>query len=325
MKHTLMWLLVATAILCGAANQARAQAATAALPAIPDLAPLYNPVPIDSVATHRSWAGGRGIYAFFASDTARALLRRAGLSVGEDGLVYIGQTKNSFRQRLTNHLTGTSNLRNSLKSILSHMGSRAARADVSRFMRFHLRVGMLSLDDDAVIDAVEARLIRAKSPPLNTAGVSNGNTRRLKQLRRVLATTSTTPTGAAVSTLAKGTGIGTLVELPVTAAVEYLHVRNGRKTLKDAAVDGARTVGTAAVVGAVAAGALSAAATAGVTISAPVLMPLAVAGGGLYVWVSGDRIWNAVDEGTRTMVEARFAAAATAVGWEDSEATDDLP
>ena len=325
MKHTLMRLLVATAVLCGAANQARAQAATAALPAIPDLAPLYNPVPIDSVATHRSWAGGRGIYAFFASDTAQALLRRAGLSVGEDGLVYIGQTKNSFRQRLTNHLTGTSNLRNSLKSILSHMGSRAARADVSRFMRSHLRVGMLSLDDAAAIDAVEARLIRAKSPPLNTAGVSNGNTKRLKQLRRVLATTSTTPTGAAVSTLAKGTGIGTLVELPVTAAVEYLHVRNGRKTLKDAAVDGARTVGTAAVVGAVAAGALSAAATAGVTISAPVLMPLAVAGGGLYVWVSGDRIWNAVDEGTRTMVEARFAAAATAVGWEDSEATDDLP
>ena len=101
MKHTLMRLLGATAVLCGAANQARAQAATAALPAIPDLAPLYNPVPIDSVATHRSWAGGRGIYAFFASDTARVLLRRAGLSVGEDGLGYIGQTKNSFRQRLT--------------------------------------------------------------------------------------------------------------------------------------------------------------------------------------------------------------------------------
>ena len=102
-------------------------------------------------------------------------------------------------------------------------------------------------------------------------------------------------------------------------------MRNGRKTLKDAAVDGARTVGTAAVVGAVATGALSAAATAGVTISAPVLMPLAVAGGGFYLWVSGDRIWNAVDEGTRTMVEARFVAAATAVGWGYSEATDDLP
>ena len=51
MKHTLMRLLVATAVVCGLANQAWAQAATAALQAIPDLAPLYNPVPIDSVAT----------------------------------------------------------------------------------------------------------------------------------------------------------------------------------------------------------------------------------------------------------------------------------
>ena len=321
MKHTLMRLLVATAVLCGVANQAQAQAAAAALPATPDLTPLYNPVPIDSVATHRSWTGGRGVYAFFASDTAKALLRRAGLRVGDDGLVYIGQTKNSFRQRLSNHLTGTSTLRSSLKSILSHVGSRAARADVSRFMRSHLRVAMLSIDDAAVIDTVEARLIRTTSPPLNTAGVGSANTKRLKQLRKVLATTSTTSTGTAVSTLAKGTGIGVLVELPVTAVVEYLHVRNGRKTPEEAALDGARTVGTAAVVGAVAAGAFSAAVTAGITISAPVVMPVAVVGGGLYVWVSGDRIWNAVHEDTRTAVEARFAAAAAAVGWGgDSEA-----
>ena len=178
---------------------------------------------------------------------------------------------------------------------------------------------MLSLDDATVIDTVEARLIRVTSPPLNTAGVSNANTKRLKQLRKVL--TTTTPTGTTVSTLAKGTGIGVLVELPVTAAVEYLHVRNGRKTPEEAAIDGARTVGTAAVVGAVAAGAFSAA-TAGVTISAPFVMPVAVVGGGLYLWVSGDRIWNAVHEDTRTRVEARFAAAAAAVGWGDSEAAD---
>ena len=325
MKHTLMRLVVAIAVLYSAANQAQAQAATATLQAFPDLTPLYSPVPIDSVATHRSWAGGRGIYAFFASDTAQARLRRAGLSVGHDGLVYIGQTKNSFRQRLTNHFTGTSNLRSSLRSILSHAGSTTARADVSRFMRSHLKVAMLSIDDAAVIDTVEARLIRATSPPLNAAGVSNTNTRRLRQLRKVLATTSGAPVGATVSTLAKGTGIGALVELPVTAAVEYFHVRNGRKTPEEAALDGARTIGTAAVVGAVAAGALSAAATAGVTMSAPVVMPLAVVGGGLYVWVSGDRIWNAVHEDTRTAVEARFAAAAAAVGWRDSAAADDRP
>lgn len=325
MKHTLMRLLVATAVVCGFAHQAWAQAATAALPALPDLTPLYKPVAIDSVAAHRSWASGRGIYAFFASDTAQAVLRRAGLSVGDDGLVYIGQTKNSFRQRLTNHFTGTSNLRSSLRSILSHTGSTAARADVSHFMRSNLRVAMLSLDDAAAIDAVEARLIRTSSPPLNTAGVSNTNTRRLKQLRKILATTSTTSAGTVVSTLAKSTGIGALVELPVTAAVEYLHVRNGRKTPEEAALDGARTVGTAAAVGAVAAGAFSAAATAGIAMSTPVVMPVAVVGGGLYLWVSGDRIWDALHEDTRTAVETRFAAAAAAVGWSDSEAADGRP
>ena len=70
------------------------------------------------------------------------------------------------------------------------------------------RVAMLWIDDATVIDTLEARLIRATSPPLNTAGVSNANTKQLKQLRKVLATTSTTSTGAAISTLAKGTRIG---------------------------------------------------------------------------------------------------------------------
>ena len=115
MKHTLMRLLAAAAVVCGLASQAWAQAATAALPAIPDLAPLS--VPIDSAATHRSWASGRGIYAFFASDRARAVLRSAGLSVGDDGLVYIGQTRNSFSQRLSN-------------SVPYQTGSIRGRADV---------------------------------------------------------------------------------------------------------------------------------------------------------------------------------------------------
>lgn len=100
-------------------------------------------------------------------------------------------------------------------------------------------------------------------------------------------------------------------------------MRNGRKTPEEAALDGARTVGTAAVVGAVAAGAFLAAATAGVTMSAPVLTPLAVVGGGLYVWVSGDRIWDALDEGARTAVKARFAATAAAVEWSNAEAAVD--
>ena len=323
MRHTLIRLLLVTIVVCGVADQARAQAASVASQAMPDLAPLYKLVPIDSAATHPS-SVLRGIYAFFASDTARAFLRRVGLSVGDDGLVYIGQTKDSFRQRLARHFTGTSEtstLRRSLKSILSHAGLKAERADVSRFMRSHLKVALLAIDDAAVIDTVEARLIRAKSPPLNTAGISNANTRKLKQLRKVLGTASTRTT---FSTLAKGTGIVALVELPVTAVVEYLHVRNGRKTPEEAVLDGAGTVGVTAFAGAVMAGAFSAAAaTAGITVSAPVVVPLAVVFGGGYVLVSGERIWDALGEGTRTAVEARFAAVATAVPWGSSEAAAD--
>lgn len=308
MKHTLMRLLAAAAVVCGLASQAWAQAATAALPAIPDLAPLS--VPIDSAATHRSWASGRGIYAFFASDRARAVLRSAGLSVGDDGLVYIGQTRNSFSQRLSSHFNGTSNLGTSLRSVLGHVGWKAT--PVSRFIRSHFRVAMVPLDG-ADVAAVEANLIRTKTPPLNLAGVSNANSTRLEHLRRSLATRPITSTSI-LSTVAKGAALGVLVELPVTAAVEYLHVRNGSKTLEQAALDGARTVGTAAVVGAVAAAAFSAAAAAGVPMSAPVLLPVAVVGGGFYVWVSADRIWDALDEDTRAAVEARFAAAAGELG-----------
>ena len=61
MKHTPLRVLAATALVCGLASQAWAQAATAALPAIPDLAPLS--VPVDSAATHHSWASGRGVAA----------------------------------------------------------------------------------------------------------------------------------------------------------------------------------------------------------------------------------------------------------------------
>ena len=180
MKHTLMRLLAAIAVVCGLSTHAWAQAATAALPQIPHLALLS--VPIDSVAAHPRWPG-RGIYAFFASPAARERIRAAGLSVGDDGLVYIGKTNGSFRERLSHHRTGASNLGRSLRSVLSYCASRwhctAARPDdVSRFIRSHFRVAMLSLDDAAVIDASEARLIRTNSPPfimlIGYARVSTG-------------------------------------------------------------------------------------------------------------------------------------------------------
>ena len=312
--HALTRLLAATAVVCGVATQVWAQAAAPATPQVPHLA--LSAVPVDSVTAHPTWPG-RGVYAFFASPAARERLRAAGLSVADDGLVYVGRTLNSFRERLSHHITGTSNLGRSLRSVLSYCASGwrcpvATPTDVSRFMRAHFRVAMLPLDDAAMINASEGRLIRASSPPLNLAGVSNANSRRLDHLRKRLA--GRVPSIAAIPTMVKGAGIGALVELPVTAVVESLHVRNGTKTPEEAVVDGAKAVGTVALGGAALGGMWSGAAVAGITIPPPVLVPLAVAGSLYYLSTSTKRVWDALDEDTRAEVEERVAAAAGELG-----------
>ena len=116
-----------------------------------------------------------------------------------------------------------------------------------------------------------------------------------------------------LTTLAKGGTIGALVELPVTATVETLHVVNERKTPAEAMHDAAKAVGVASLAGGATAGALTAASTLGVTAGAPVLVPLAVVGGTAYVWVSGDRIWLALDDETRAAIVAQQAAAQGAI------------
>ena len=115
--------------------------------------------------------------------------------------------------------------------------------------------------------------------------------------------------------ITKGMGIGALVELPVSVAVETLHVVNGRKTVQDAVLDGAQTVGVGALFGGAAMGVLTAASTFGLVVGGPVLVPLAViGGGGAYVWMSSERIWEALDSGTRTGAEARLATMQDAIG-----------
>lgn len=109
-----------------------------------------------------------------------------------------------------------------------------------------------------------------------------------------------------LTTVAKGGAIGALVELPVTATVETLNVVNQRKTANQAIEDGAQKVGVTALAGGVTAGALTMASTFGFTVGAPVLVPLAVVGGSAYIWVSSDRVWNALDNETRAVIEAQL-------------------
>ena len=117
-----------------------------------------------------------------------------------------------------------------------------------------------------------------------------------------------------LTTVAKGGVIGVLVELPVTTAEQTLHVVNKRKTVKQATKDGAKTVGVTALAGGVTAGALTMAGTFGFTVGAPVLVPLAVVGGSAYVWVSSDRVWNALDDETRAALKTRLVVVLGAIG-----------
>ena len=102
--------------------------------------------------------------------------------------------------------------------------------------------------------------------------------------------------------MAKGAVVGALIELPVTATVEALHVTNGRKEVGAALRDGAQAVGTVSAASAVGAGVLTALSGLGITVGAPVLVPLAVVGGVSYAWVSSRRVWDALDDETRLAV-----------------------
>ena len=116
-----------------------------------------------------------------------------------------------------------------------------------------------------------------------------------------------------LTTVAKGGAIGVLVELPVTTAVETLHVVNQRKTVKQATKDGTQTVGIAALAGGATVGGLTAVSTVGFTLGAPVLVILAVVGGSAYVWVSGDRVWYALDDETRTAIKTQLVVVQDAI------------
>lgn len=114
-------------------------------------------------------------------------------------------------------------------------------------------------------------------------------------------------------TVAKGGAIGALIELPVTTTVETLHVINQRKTKKQALRDGAQTVGVIGLVGGITAGAVTAVSTVGLTVGAPVLIPLTVVGGSAYFWVSGNRVWRALDDESRTVVKERLVVVKGAI------------
>ena len=300
-KSLLIAPLLALAAVIGTADQARAQSP----PAIS--ANWSRLLPIEAVPTYDG-LHRRGVYAWHADAHAQDLLRRAGLRVG-NGPIYIGKTLGSFRERLGKHINGSvknSSFRKALRSVLTATDDPGAtRADVTRFIRAHLRVAILPIENPASIDAVEQQLIRTREPSLNQKGLRNAN---VKQLRKLLSAAdvklhkflSAASVRGAMSTIAKGAGIGLLVEAPVTGVEQTLLWFNGRKTGSEAVRAGAQDVAVTGLFGL----AGGVAVTAAGTVSAPVLVPIAVLGGGWYIWNSGDRIWNALDEKQKEAVIA---------------------
>jgi len=144
----------------------------------------------------------RGIYAWYADTSAQAVLRRAGLEVRPDGLVYIGMTRTTgrtFRKRLRQHIggAGDGDLRKKLNWILC-ASPASAGADLDQFMRDHFKAVTIPMRvrppaGEESIPEAERRLIRDAKPCLNRKGLpaDTPNVRLLHQLHAEAETAGT--------------------------------------------------------------------------------------------------------------------------------------
>ncbi len=92
---------------------------------------------------------------------------------------------------------------------------------------------------------------------------------------------------------ARGAIVGALMELPVTAAENFLLVRARGKSRNEAWADIARDIGKSAAAGAAGTVVITGVAMIGVPMAPVVAVPIAVAGGTLYSWSAAERIWRA--------------------------------
>ena len=91
----------------------------------------------------------------------------------------------------------------------------------------------------------------------------------------------------------RGAAAGALMELPVAAVEQVILFKGGRKTRAEALSDGARSVGKSAAAGAAGAVVFTGVGLMGVSLTSAVAVPIAVAGGTLYVWSAAKRIMTA--------------------------------
>ena len=95
--------------------------------------------------TTRRKRGQRGIYAWYADAGGQDILRQADLCVRRDGLVYVGSTAISFRERTRAHVKdqGSGNLCETLKCVLGAINPKPYGGKVEEFMRTHFTVAVI--------------------------------------------------------------------------------------------------------------------------------------------------------------------------------------
>ena len=102
----------------------------------------------------------------------------------------------------------------------------------------------------------------------------------------------------AVGSVAKGVLFGALLEMPITCIENALHVRNNRKSVKDARMDAVKDISISAGFAGATAAAFTSLSLLGVTL-APVAAPLVIVGSAVYTWSATDRIWKALGNTTK--------------------------
>ena len=134
----------------------------------------------------------RGIYAWYIDTKGRTILSQTKLEVRADGLVYIGSTWTSFRERTTQHKSR--DLCETLTCVLGAIDPRPCGGDVERFMRDHLSVAVMprpvrkrtSLSGwsptQRRLRKEEHRLINDAKPCLNRTSRNTPNAKRITEL-----------------------------------------------------------------------------------------------------------------------------------------------
>lgn len=128
----------------------------------------------------------------------------------------------------------------------------------------------------------------------------------------------------AVGTAAKGALFGALLELPITVVENTLHVKNNRKSVGEARIDVAKDIGISAGLGGVTAAGFTGLSLLGITLG-PVVIPLTIVGGAVYIWSAADRIWRASDGTTLDKINSeQYEAVADLITTREQEEIADI-